>query len=134
METIFTGMALALLIILQWFMIWECIRMKGTVAEHSTDLRTEMGNLGTLLDEALDFLADSVPKQASLLGQIVQDAQTTPDLKEVILSAFLSRINMTGDHASETQPQEREIYEQQPETTEEEITEHTVSSRDGLSG
>ena len=108
--------------------------MKGTVAEHSTDLRTEMGNLGTLLDEALDFLADSVPKQASLLGQIVQDAQTTPDLKEVILSAFLSRINMTGDHASETQPQEREIYEQQPETTEEEITEHTVSSRDGLSG
>ena len=101
--------------------------MKGTVAEHSTDLRTEMGNLGTLLDEALDFLADSVPKQASLLGQIVQDAQTTPDLKEVILSAFLSRMNMPTEHASETQPEERQIYEQQTQPTEEEITEHTIS-------
>ena len=90
--------------------------MKGTVAEHSTDLRTEMGNLGTLLDEALDFLADSVPKQASLLGQIVQDAQTTPDLKEVILSALISRMGMSGEHASETQQEERPIHEQ-PETT-----------------
>ena len=121
METIFTGMALGLLIILQWFMIWECIRMKGTVAAHSTDLRSEMGEIGSMLDEALDFLADNVPKQASLLGQIVQDAQTTPDLKEMILSALISRMGMSGEHASEEKPQEREIYEQQPETVEEEV-------------
>ena len=95
--------------------------MKGTVAEHSTDLRTEMGNLGTLLDEALDFLADSVPQQASLLGQIVKDAQTTPDLKEVILSAFLSRMNMSSEHASTTQPEEWPIQQDDPQTDQESI-------------
>ena len=119
METIFTGMALGLLIILQWFMIWECIRMKGTVAEHSTDLRQDMRGMADLLDEAVDFLADNMPKQRSLIAQVVNDAQTTPDIKEVILSALISRMGMSPPHGSTQESQEREIYEEYPQTQQE---------------
>ena len=115
METIFTGIALGTLIIMQWFIIWECIRMKATVGEHSTDLKSEMGNLGTLLDEALDFLADNINSPPSLLSTPIGNTQSSPDLKDMILSAFMSKIAMPFDHGSEKEPEVRQI--QQDEQT-----------------
>lgn len=88
MQDIAFGMGLALLIIMQWFMIWECIRMRSHVSTQSTDLRTEMGNLGTLLDEALDFIAENVPPSQGIVGHTLAQ----PDIKEVLLNGFLSRM------------------------------------------
>ena len=58
MDTITAGSLMGILIVVQMAIIRECIRMKGHVNTSSLDLKTEMGNLGNLLDEALDYVAD----------------------------------------------------------------------------
>jgi len=98
MDTL-TGIVFGLFIIAQLGVIWECIRMKGTVTSSTLDLRTEMGNLGTLLDEALDYIAD-IPGQTS---GFVGNTLAQPDIKEMLLSAFLSKMAMPPDYGS---PQE----------------------------
>lgn len=96
---------------MQWFIIWECIRMKTTVGEHSTDLKTEMGNLGTLLDEALDFLSDNIKSPPSILSTPMGNAHDGLDLKDMILSALISRISMPSEHGIPQEPQERQIQQ-----------------------
>lgn len=116
MDNLLTGIALAILIILQWFVIWECIKMKGVVGTHSTDLRTELGNLGSLLDEALDFISDNMRSPQPVLSSL---AQPMPDLKDMILAALIGKIGMPVEHGSTTQPQERpllDIIEEKVET------------------
>jgi len=119
MQELLTGMALALLIILQWFVIWECIKMKTSVSNNALDLRTEMGNLGSLLDEALDFLADNVPKP-SIISDYVQ-----PDMevKDIILSTIMNRMQMAlggSDNGDQKEQEEWEVHENHPPNIEEE--------------
>ena len=104
MQDILVGTSLGLLIVMQWFIIWECIKMKTTVGEHSTDLKTEMGNLGLLLDEAVDFLADT-----SRPGPVAQAAGGT--IQEIILSGLMNKMMMPPNYGSTQEPQERPIQQ-----------------------
>ena len=118
MQDILTGAAFAILIAMQYFLVLECLKMKTTVGEHSSNLQDEMGNLGKLLDEALDFIADNMPSP-----QLLQAVSTQPtmDFKEAILGALISRMNMGDDDASKTQQEEWPIQQDNPQTTEEEV-------------
>ena len=69
--------------------------MKGHVSSHSTDLQTSMGDMGSLLDEALDFLAENVGRPNDITSSI---AQTMPDMKEMLLGALMSKITNAPDH------------------------------------
>jgi len=102
MDTL-TGIVFGLFIIAQLGVIWECIRMKGTVTSSTTDLRTEMGNLGTLLDEALDYIADMPASPNSVAGQIGQ-----LPVKEMLLQTFMERMMMGSEHGGTTQPENRQ--------------------------
>ena len=113
MNDLMTGVALTILIIMQWFIIWECIKMKSTVGNHTMDLKTEMGNLGSLLDEAIDFLADT-----SRPSPVAQVAGGT--IQEIILSGLMNKMMMPSGYAEQKEQEERPIYENQPENIEEE--------------
>lgn len=119
MNDIMTGAALAILIIMQWFLVWECLRMRTTVSDHSVSLQTEMGNLGKLLDEALDFIAENVPSQGLLTAASTQPSM---DFREAILSALISRMNMGGEHGT-PQQEDRSVQFDQSQTTLETETE-----------
>ena len=80
--------------------------MKGHVSSHSMDLQTSMGDMGTLLDEALDFLAENIGRPNDITSSI---AQTMPDMKEMILGALMSKITNAPDHG--TSKEERQISE-----------------------
>ena len=131
MYAVATGAALAILIVMQWFLVLECLKMKTTVGEHSSSLKDEMGHLGKLLDEALDFIADNMPSP-----QLMQAVTTQPamDFKEAILGALISRMNMGAADGSKTQSQEWQIYEDNTQTVEEEDLQRDESSRDSISG
>ena len=103
MNDIAIGTTLGFLILLQSFLVYECLRMKTTVGTHSTDLKTEMGTLGELLDEALDFLADAVPKQQG----IVANTLSSPDIKELLLGSIMNRMMMPPDNGSTQESQDR---------------------------
>ena len=113
MQDILLGVAIAVPIIMQWFIIWECTRMKTTVGSHSTDLRTELGNLGSLLDEALDFMNDAIPQPQG----IVANTLAQPDIKEMLLGALISKMTMPPEHGS--QQEVREISKESPQNTQE---------------
>lgn len=104
MQDIAVGTTLAFLIMMQGFIIWECVRMKSSFGTHSTDLRTELGNLGSLLDEALDFMNDAIPQPQG----IVANTLASPDIKEVLLQSFLSKMMMPPEHGSPQEPQDRQ--------------------------
>ena len=104
MQDIAVGTTLAFLIVMQGFIIWECVRMKSSFGNHSTDLKTEMGNIGELLDEALDFLNDSIPQPQG----IVANTLAQPDIKEVLLQSFLSKMMMPSEHGSPQESQDRQ--------------------------
>ena len=107
MQDILIGTSLGLLIVMQWFIIWECIKMKTTVGNHSMDLKTEMGNLGLLLDEAIDYLADT-----SRPGPVAQAAGGT--IQEIILSGLMNKMMMPPNYASTQESEQREISEEHP--------------------
>ena len=106
MQDILIGTSLGLLIVMQWFIIWECIKMKTTVGEHSTDLKSEMGNLGILLDEAIDFLVDS-PKP----NPIAQAAGGS--LQEIILGSLINKMSMPSNYGAQ-ESQDRPIQSDEP--------------------
>ena len=72
--------------------------MKGVVSTESLDLKTELGNLSLLVDEAVDYLAESGQSSPMLTA-------ATGDLKEVILNTVMSRM-MAGPVHGSTQEQE----------------------------
>lgn len=89
---------------MQGFIIWECMKMKGLVSNESLDLRKELVNLGSLVDEAIDFIADSAspsPIAAAAGGSI----------PEIILSGLMSKMMMPSEHGSKTQQEERQVLQ-----------------------
>ena len=115
MNDIAIGTTLGFLIIMQGFLIYECIRMKTTVGTHSTDLKTEMGTIGELLDEALDFLSDLPPQPQGIVGSTLG----SPDIKSALLEMLMTKMMMPPEHGSTSQQENRpddEINSTQVET------------------
>ena len=122
METFALGLSIAFLLVMQWFIIWECIKMKTHVSDHSNNLQTKLGGMSELLDEAIDFLSD-VDKMISQPSPVI--AQAGMDIKTALLTAFMDKMTM-GFNNGTTQQEERQIYEIiEPETkqTEDELNE-----------
>jgi hypothetical protein len=113
MNDIAIGTTLGFLILLQSFLIYECLRMKTTVGTHSTDLKTEMGTLGELLDEALDFLNDAVPQPQGIMANTLAQ----PDIKELLLGSIMNRMMMPPEHGSPQEPQDRQNDEIEEKVT-----------------
>ena len=103
MNDIAIGTTLGFLILLQSFLIYECLRMKSTVGTHSSDLKTEMGTIGELLDEALDFMNDSIPQPQG----IVANTLSQPDIKELLLGSIMNRMMMPPDNGRPQESQDR---------------------------
>ena len=110
MNDIAIGTTLGFLILLQSFLVYECLRMKTTVGAHSTDLKTEMKTIGELLDEALDFLSDAVPQPQGIMTNTLAQ----PDIKEMLLGALISKMTMPPEHGSTTQQEERQVLQDIP--------------------
>ena len=114
MNDIAYGLTLGFLIVMQWLLIWQCIKTRGHVTGHVSDLGTEMGNLGTLLDEALDFIAD-LPVASTPLN--VGIAQSGATMQEMLLGALMSKISNAPDYGSkQTQQKEWPIQQDDIET------------------
>ena len=106
MNDIAYGTTLGFLIVMQWLLIWQCIKTRGHVTGHVSDLGTEMGNLGTLLDEALDYIAE-LPSGAMAQNPMI--AQAGGSMQEMLLGALMSKISNAPDHG--TSKEERQISE-----------------------
>jgi len=107
METFALGLSIAFLLVMQWFIIWECIKMKTHVSDHSDSLQDKLGGMSELLDEAIDFLSD-VDKMISQPSPVI--AQAGMDIKTALLTAFMDKMTM-GFNNGTTQQEERQIYE-----------------------
>jgi hypothetical protein len=93
--------------------------MKSTVGTHSSDLKTEMGTIGELLDEALDFLNDIPPQPTG----IVANTLASPDIKEMLLGALMNKMMMPPSDSDGTKStQERSVHQiEETNLTEDEI-------------
>jgi len=114
MDDLAIGTTLGILLLMQTLIIRECIRMKGHVSNESLNLKSEMGNLGTLLDEALDYVADLANGQSEVSPAL---SQTVGGFKEMALTALINKVMMPPDHASQKQ-EERAIRQEEPKTHE----------------
>lgn len=85
--------------------------MKGTVSTESTSLRTALSDMGTLLDEALDYIAEI--QSGKPANPIIASAGES--IQEVILTGLMNRMLMQPEHG-EKESQERPVYEDQSET------------------
>ena len=99
---------------MQLLIIRECINMKLNLGTSSNDLQTELGNLGSLLDEAIDFLVAGHQQPSPVI------AQAGSDLKEVLLASLMNKMFMPSEHGIPQEQEERQIYENEPENIEEE--------------
>ena len=115
MNDLAIGTTLGILLLMQTLIIRECIRMKGHVSNESLYLKSEMGNLGTLLDEALDYVADLANGPSQVSPAI---SQTVGGFKEMALTALINKVMMQPDHGSKTQQEEWQVREEQPKTLE----------------
>jgi len=93
---------LGLLIMLQGFIIFECMKMKGIVSTESLDLKTELGNLSLLIDEAIDYIAEGTPSPALKEG--------ADSMKSIILNGLLSQMMMPSDYGEQEKPQDRQVH------------------------
>jgi len=105
MADIATGATLGFLIIMQGLIIWECVKMKGHVSTHSLDLKTELGTMAELVDEACDLLANLPAGASSSFGAL---SQPSTDLKEMLLTSIISKITMPSEHGSKAQQEDRQ--------------------------
>ena len=106
-------LTLALLTLGHVLLIKKCASLESEIPEQTNGLKSMMGEVRDLLDEALDLLADA-PASPALPAQMGQ-AESIPNL---LLSTLISRMSMGPADASTTQPQEWEVYppnEQTPE-------------------
>lgn len=113
MDTLTAGAMMGFLILLQMAIIRECIKMKSHLSDNSTDLKSELSNLSNLLDEAIDFLADGQGTPSPVV------AQAGADMKEMLLGAFMQKMLMPQTHGDPQEPQERQIHEDDTQTTQE---------------
>ena len=90
---------------MQLLIIRECINMKLNLGTSSNDLHTELGNLGSLLDEAIDFLVAGQQQPSPVI------AQAGADLKQVLLAGLIDKVMMPSDHGITQESQERQISE-----------------------
>ncbi len=94
-------------------LIKKCASLESEIPNQTSGLKSMMGEVRDLLDEALDLLADA-PAGPALPAQMGQ-AESIPNL---LLSTLISRMSMAPADGSTTQPQEWEVYppnEQTPE-------------------
>jgi len=113
----FLALAMLFLAIGHVLLIKKCASIESEIPHHTDGLKTLMGEVRDLLDEALDLLADT-PSSSSLPAKM-NHAESIPNL---IFSTLLSRMNM-GATDGTTEPNQWEIYE-----TNDEATEPTVES------
>ena len=89
--------------------------MKTTVSTGTSDLRTEMTNLGTLLDEALDYL-NELEGSAASVPPVIQGMGG--DFKTAILTSLMNKMTMPSEHAPQ-EPQERPLQQNNESQTQE---------------
>lgn len=115
MQEILFGTMLGFLIVMQWFIIWECVKMKSHISGETMNVRTEMANLGSLLDEALDFIADMPTASEGIVSQFTPSGD---DLKSVLLNSFMSRMMSPPEHAPQKQEERQVLQDNEPQTQE----------------
>ena len=108
----FLALALLFLAIGHVLLIKKCASLESEIPNHTNGLKSMMGEVRDLLDEALDLLADA-PASPALPAQMGQ-AESIPNL---LLSTLISRMSMGPDDARTTQPQEWEVLQPDPTTT-----------------
>lgn len=112
-ESIFYGSTIGLLLLMQAMIIWECLKMKGHVTGESSNLRETMADMGSLLDEALDYIADL--SSAKPPSPMVQGAGES--IQSMLLTGLMNKMMMPPDHGPQKQ-EERQVHQEQPKTHE----------------
>lgn len=106
-------LTLVLLTLGHALLIKKCASLESEIPSHTDGLRSMMSEVRDLLDEALDLLADA-PSAAGAVMPNIGQAESIPSL---LLSTFLSRMNIDPDHASTQESQEWEVLEPNPTPT-----------------
>ncbi len=116
MNEIAYGSTMVLLLMMQTLLLWQTQKNRANVTKHVTDLGTELNNLGILMDEALDFIAD-LPNGIATQNPMI--AQAGSSIQEVLLQSLISRMTNAQDYGSTSQQENRpddEINSTQVET------------------
>ena len=112
--------ALILLILAHGFLIRSCYALHTQLPQQSTEVQTRLDGVSSLLDEALDMMAELAPA--------VGGAVAKPSPFEAgggnLLSTLISSMMMRQDHASTPQPQEWEVLQPDPTTPNEQSNQH----------
>ena len=98
-------MSMLLLAMGHVLLIKKCGSLESQIPQQTNGLKTMMGEVRDLLDEALDLLADA-PASSALPAQMGQ-AESIPNL---LLSTLITRMGMGPEHGRTPQPQEWEVY------------------------
>lgn len=106
-------LALILLILAHGVLIRSCYALHTEIPKQSEDVSSRLDNVSSLLDEALDMLADA----GSAVTQSVANASPFESPPQSILSTLITSMLMRQNHASTTQQEQREIHEVDPSTT-----------------
>jgi hypothetical protein len=108
-ESMLYGSLMAVLLLMQAMIIYEFIRMKGHVSTESSSLRTAMADMGSLLDEALDYIAELADGR-NKASPIVQGAGES--IQQMLLTGLMNKMMMPPSDSNGTEStQERSVHQ-----------------------
>ena len=98
--------ALILLILAHGVLIRSCYALHTTIPQQSTEVQTRLDGVTSLLDEALDMIAE----HGSALSPVKAHQNPFEAGGGNILSTLISSMMLNRQHGHQTQPQEWEVY------------------------
>jgi hypothetical protein len=112
-------MAIMMVLALQVYLCWQTLQGKRNMRGEGMLLREEVSNLGELLDEALDYIAELGGKIGSTPNPIVQGASES--IKETLSSLVMNRLMQQFEHGSKEEPSDRQIQQIEETNISEEV-------------
>ena len=88
------------ILLIQGILLWKCLAIEHAMVTESTTVQTGLGNVGSLLEEALDLASDffSGPPKPNPAVQAISES-----IPQLILSALMSKVSMAQEHAPQEQ-------------------------------
>ena len=106
-------LALILLILAHGILIRSCYALHTVIPKQSEDVSSRLDNVSSLLDEALDMLADA----GSAVTQTIANPSPFESPPQSILSTLITSMLMRQNHGNSTQSDQREIHQDYSTTT-----------------
>ena len=96
------------ILLIQAILLWKCLAIEHAMVAESETVQTGLGNVGSLMDEALD-LASEFFNRSKPVNPLFQ--QATESIPQILLGALMNKMSIPEEHGRKEEPPNRQISE-----------------------